>query len=186
MKPRLNRLLPSICLIVACSKVSLDTTSFDSSVNGVVLNSFYDALVREGPVNEKVWFVDRTLDPGELDTAAIKVNLRKEYPSFDTTSLGSLLRELHRPRSASIPPSAREKFEIVSDSAAKLRNDSIAMSGRMILRLSPVGYNVSRTRAVVMTDVVCGPDCGVSQLIFLSGYKQRWIPIKHVRILLPK
>jgi hypothetical protein len=174
----LVRICALFLIVIGCSNADSDHETARDAVRTTVLTAFTTALAAEGPVERVPLLV-----AAELDIAAAGPALTRQFPAYDRAAFADLLSEMRTPGVVAVPASLSGKLHLVGDSVARVLADSIALTGQLILRTSPVGLNANATRAVTLLTVECGPGCGARQLVFLSGKGERWIVIERVKLV---
>jgi hypothetical protein len=183
MKPTLI-----ILICVAASSCSGSAPPFANSrdaadvIRTVVLANFMSALSSEGPIERSPLLVAQEMDTAAQSLEALQRVVADEYSAYDRGAFDDLLQRMASPGVVDVPDALTGKLLLVDDASAHTLADSIAMTGQMLLRLSPVGQNSAGTRAAVILSVTCGPGCGARQIIFLAGRAKRWIPAHRVRL----
>ena len=180
---KLSRVNVVLLIAIGCSGSDYDPETSRAAVRNNVLTAFTTALAAEGPVERIPLIVATELDSAQSGIAAAQPVLARQFPAYDRAAFADLLSEMRTPGAVTVPADLSGKLQLVQDSAARALVDSIAMTGQLILRVSPVGLNANATRAVTMLTVECGPGCGARQLVFLSGKGDRWIAIERVKLV---
>jgi hypothetical protein len=179
----LVRICALFLIVIGCSNADSDHETARDAVRTTVLTAFTTALAAEGPVERVPLIVAAELDSAQSGIAAAGPALVRQFPAYDRAAFADLLSEMRTPGVVAVPASLSGKLHLVGDSVARVLADSIALTGQLILRTSPVGLNANATRAVTLLTVECGPGCGARQLVFLSGKGERWIVIERVKLV---
>jgi hypothetical protein len=187
-RDQINRLVfVAAAMLAGCAESSQrnDSTKSEAEIRNVVLSGFLTALAAEGPVEHLPRLVAQEMDSAALQLDVAIPQAARKFAAYDRGAVTDLARRARTPGIIAIPDALNDQMLLIDDASARAMNDTIAMTGQLILRLSPVGMNADGNRAVVMTAVECGSGCGLKQLIFLSGNRKRWIPVQRVRLAEP-
>jgi hypothetical protein len=153
-----------------------------AQVRATILTGFMSALVSEGPIEKSPWLVSEELDTTFVDGSTAEATIARKFSSYDREAFADLMARLRQPGAIAVPHELNGRLQLVSDATADSAQDSIAMTGQLIVRMSPIGVNRGGTRAAAFYSVECGPGCAAQQVVFLSGNRNRWIPVGRARL----
>ena len=189
---RISRLLVVICLTaslcsggpVACNKRSTQNCVITSEDYAVYSSVFLDLDKQRNSADKMEMIISEATVSGEdhlLDLQKIRQST-KDAPEATVVSFN-----VQRKRACNLQPqlSGSISYRIVSPEDL----DKHFMRGRGmwesfykeypkasgIVRLSPVGYNVEATEALVYIEHSCGGLCGAGYLVLLARQDGRWI-----------